>query len=749
MSLARSFANGHAEDCCILCLAGWLWQAELGVVSRELRELVLEHRRCHAMQSMRTAAVGRCVDCGDSHDWTTYWPAFQYDEIDGQHPLDRCTPPPWICSFREGTIASIYRAALFLQYPHWSAREIINVARNGVWHARACPGFCSQRAQESAGRERYYYEREVHQQYQDLYGEEKGLHINEIQSYSNAEEEDDDHSSAFAEGMAAQQCAIQGQVALRDQRLKSIQTQHYDAIRSQRMQARRMLGGVRISPFTELTTAVKDMNSRALPQEHEDATDVRLAAALCWIARADCRAELAWLLGMATKEIVQYLRSVATRSFALGFRAVVGYVFDMLVGFDGCWTRRLLQARTVAHAGAEEGASLDILFDGRWSFRNKFTWSSGLKNLCRELLSKRNEFFYEHMERGLKRLDVDTRHHGNFEGYASSEGCFRFAEYRGDGLRHLHHKGDVLFFMEKYPEAAYVVVGANISACKPCTGGFLLMLDVDLSSDINIRLYPKPTRVQGRGRTGVMQDWGTLPQLKVLGFCEEDGPAGTRRVEKHVRILDPHGLRALGESPVTRVAGWTLEVSETAVNYPERLCAGLEPLWTRAGAGGTLRVHPLQTTMAAFDLPLCFLHALFVFRPSDSPDWLFEAVGDTEVALGCIEDVCVDECRVYDQVLQLHRPKPGEMYTKELENTCSLASRGALEGAREICITRENKEIILTMGSQFSAVAPRDGEGALTLFFGEPAAQRMTFTSELCEVVYAREHVWGCFERQK
>jgi hypothetical protein len=191
--------------------------------------------------------------------------------------------------------------------------------------------------------------------------------------------------------------------------------------------------------------------------------------------------------------------------------------------------------------------------------------------------------------------------------------------------------------------------------------------------------------------------------------------------------------------PEAEVAGWTLEVSETAVNYPERVCAEREPFWTRAGAGQTLRAHPLQTTMAEFDLPLCFLHALFVFRPSDSPDWLFEAVGDTEVALGYIDEVCANQGTCcHDHVLQLHRPKPGEMNTKELENTCIFAPCEVLQGALEICITRENEEIILTMGSRFSAVAPRDGDGALTLFFDEPTEQRMTFTSERCEVVYTR-----------
>jgi hypothetical protein len=300
---------------------------------------------------------------------------------------------------------------------------------------------------------------------------------------------------------------------------------------------------VRISPLAELTTAVEDMNPRTLPQEHEDAADVRLAAALCWIARADCRAELPWLQEMAIKELVQYLRSIATRSFALGWRAVVGYVSDMLVGFEGCWIRRFLQAKTVVYAGLGEGASLDILLDGRWSFANQSAWAPQLKNACRELLSIRNEFFHKLMGRGLMRVDFDTGHHGSFEGYATSEGCFRFAEYRGDRLRHLHHNGDVLLFMEKYPEAAYVVVGANISACKPCTGGFLLMLDVDLSSDMKVRLYPKPTSC----RTGAL-----YRNSKCWAFAKKMGQLGLAAWRSTCVFLIHTGSGFTGRAPCQR-----------------------------------------------------------------------------------------------------------------------------------------------------------------------------------------------------
>jgi hypothetical protein len=250
-----------------------------------------------------------------------------------------------------------------------------------------------------------------------------------------------------------------------------------------------------------------------------------------------------------------------------------------------------------------------------------------------------------------------------------------------------------------------------------------------------------------------MEDCSVLPQLRLVGFCEKGGLVGTRRVEKHVRILDSHGLRRLGERPATHVAGCEIKLSETSVEYPKHwTSASVERCRTRAGAGRALRACPLETTVATFNLPLCFFDALFVIEILRSPKLLFEVVSDIDddseyVDSEYVEEEYVEEVRGgagprYNQVLQLGRPKPGEMYTKEFtDNICSFASLKALDHAMEICITRENEEIILTLssGSRFSAVAPRGGDGTLALFFDEPEEQRLTFTSEHCEGVYTRE----------
>jgi hypothetical protein len=404
MSLARYLANGHGETCCILCQAGWLWQAELGVASREFRRLVLEHRRRYAEHAMCAAASGRCVDCGGVHNWARYVKAPALEEC--SLALKQCKPPPWVCHFGAGVLCSTYRAALFLRSPYWTAWEILEAAGRG----------------SRAG--------------QDLESEE-GV------DGDPSEGSDSKYARSCAEG-------VQNQV---------------DALRSQGIHARRQLGGVRISPRAELTTAFPTTKPSALPREYEDAADVRQAAALFWIMQVECRADLPWLEAKMMDELVNYFQTLAERHFAQGWRALVGYASDMLAGFRGYWMGRLLQAKAVAYAGIYQ-PSLVIYLDGRWSFAETPTWSCLLKRACyRYLLHK--GVFRKRMSPVLSFIDIDTHAYAhNFEAYALKGGCYRFAGFLDRGLDPTSpHSGDVLLFMEKYVEAgAFVISGAEILA---------------------------------------------------------------------------------------------------------------------------------------------------------------------------------------------------------------------------------------------------------------------------------------------
>jgi hypothetical protein len=724
MTLAASLVNGHVEDSCILCLAGWLWQAEVGVVSRELRQLVLWHRRCHAEQAMRRTATGRCMDCGLVHEWTHYSPTPTFDDFIPSS--ERCKPPPWVCHFGAGTICRTYRAALFLQHPDLSAWEVVTCAAGESEHMRGCTAFGGSLVENKVDRDLDYLLDD------DIFQEEYfGIFV----------EESDNDANASVESVEARRDTSR-QIITDTTRI--IQTRHYDAIRSQGVQARRVMGGVRMSPQKELTTIFCDMHPELIPRENEDAAELRLAAALCWTIRADCRAELPWLAKKMMEEIAQFMRSIADKSFALGWQAVVGYVSDMLVDFEGQWTKRFLWASAATRAGDEiddrhiKQTSLDIFLDGRWAFTNRSTWSAQLKSIYFDLLLGRNKIFRKYMSRGLRYLDIDICEVQK-EAYASREGCFTFAEFHGSCSA---RRGDVFLFMEKESEPTYQVVGAEVAACISCAGGFVLMLDVDHSKDFKVHIFPKPRRVQECQRAGVMKDWDSdMPELAIVGFCKKNGLAGTRRVETRMRILDPCGHRAVYKGRETNAKGWEIEVSEAPVKYSEHWAhAGGEFFWARAGAGQTLRAHPLETSTVAFDLPLCFFHALFVFGGLSTnlqyPDWLFENVGGKEYHLGSLDDLWAGGLN-YDGVLQLSCPSE----TKETtESCCTLTSWEVMKG-KEIIISREKEAIILTLssGARFSTAAPRSGEGTLALFFEAPEELSLTFASEHCEVVYASE----------
>jgi hypothetical protein len=69
MALARCLASPAT---CIQCLAGWLWQGDLGAASRELRQLVRAHRCAWSRNPGRMPApraLGAISDCALELPW--------------------------------------------------------------------------------------------------------------------------------------------------------------------------------------------------------------------------------------------------------------------------------------------------------------------------------------------------------------------------------------------------------------------------------------------------------------------------------------------------------------------------------------------------------------------------------------------------------------------------------------------------------------------------------------------------------
>jgi len=552
--LPESLRRHSSDGPCFLCSLGWFWQAQLGVTSQTWRRDVLAHRLLQAQTNIsgtEEVDAGRgtwCASCETHHMWSAYVPIgkgsskeVRDEMMDGQR-IENCRPPPWICRFGDGVVIdSSYRALLYLCSPYWGAYEIVTAAQGECDQWKPSPNLARSTSSH--------------------------------QGIDN--ESDDDENVGY--------------------RIRHVS----GATWQQQKEARLALGGVRLTRKEHDTLQLGDLGDDYIPREVEDIQCVCLAAALFWDLRMGCQAEHDWLLTKALDEIVEHLCALARHYFSRGQRAIIGYVDDMLgedlpggSSYRGYWTKWFIAAHSIRHRGTLTGyrsicgnlpsreASLDIYFDGRWSFPNKVNYTDELRQFIHNHIWISNEVLckklrqeccghevacdyatrtwphpQQHTTRVFASLDIDNSFGEVFEQYASNERAVRIAGFRYDEanwmLRRTEGKGGVHVALEKHKEIEYGVSGADIVSLRKCNQNLLLVLNVG-RNDLNfaVRIYGK--KMKGpiidrlrRGRPNSTDDVAAALCPCLIGFARTPDAEISSSVEVSMRkatVLDPENL---------------------------------------------------------------------------------------------------------------------------------------------------------------------------------------------------------------
>jgi hypothetical protein len=465
----------HSENYCFLCSIGWFWQMQMTVTSRIWRQAVLGHRLRLAESRLKMIEDRRgtwCIECNCFHMWGNYVPIGKgLSEcersylMDGK-PIENCMPPPWVCNFGAGVVVDKgYRALLYLKHPYWVAHEIVTTAEGECSRFKASPNLLRPTLSEGA----------------------------------------DDWMESY----------LKNQPNWKKQ-----------------AEARRALGGVKISRFENESInsaiCIGNLGVNFLPRdESDDGYKVQLAAALFWETRSSSGLEREWLLDNSLNEIADHFCAIARYYFSKGSSVVVGHASSILeekvpgVEFSAYWTRLAVKAHVLhcspwqsytflTGTGTEDAPSMNIYFDGKWSFPDK---ANGRASLWQFIYNKLwlSSHRFQWILRGKKcytfrtnvwqsspssarnllfcELDLDSQFNEVFEKYALSPGAVRIANWRKDN----DNNGILNVYMKANQLNEYVVSGAKIVNLQKSDDGKVILVLSASSNDSNfaVRIYKK------------------------------------------------------------------------------------------------------------------------------------------------------------------------------------------------------------------------------------------------------------------